>query len=57
MCDIAFEKAKDHSRKVNKASVYAEAAVRRACLKRCYEKFRRIHKKTSVTESLFRVFL
>ena len=44
-------------KKVNKASVYAEAAVRRACLKRCYEKFRRIHKKTSVTESLFGVFL
>ena len=29
MCDIIFEKAKGHGRKVNRASVYAEAAVRR----------------------------
>ena len=57
MCDIIFEKAKGHGRKVNRASVYAEAAVRRVLLKRCYEKFHRIHKKTSVTESLFGVFL
>ena len=57
MCDIVFEKAKGCGQKVNRVSVYAEAAVRRALLKRCYEKFRRIHKKTSVTESLFSVFL
>ena len=29
MCDIVFEKAKDRGRKKNRASVYAEAAVRR----------------------------
>ena len=29
MCDIVFEKAKGRGRKVNRASVYAEAAVRR----------------------------
>ena len=57
MCDIVFEKAKGRGRKVNRASVYAEAAVRRVLLKSCYEKFRRIHKKTSVMESLLGVFL
>ena len=29
MCDIVFEKAKSRGRKINRASVYAEAAVRR----------------------------
>ena len=29
MCDIVFDKVKGRGRKVNKASVYAEAAVRR----------------------------
>ena len=29
MCDIVFEKAKGRSRTVNRASVYAEVAVRR----------------------------
>ena len=57
MCNIVFEKAKDRGRKVNRPSVYAEAAARRLLSKRCYEKFRRIHKNTSVTEYLFGVFL
>ena len=30
MCNIVFEKVKVRGRKVNRASVYAEAAVRRA---------------------------
>ena len=30
MCDIVFEKAKGRGRKVNRASVYAKAAFRRA---------------------------
>ena len=30
MCDIVSEKTKSRGRKVNRASVYAEAAVRRA---------------------------
>ena len=42
ICDIIFEKTK---------SVYAEATVERVLWKRCYEKFRRIHKK-HVPESL-----
>ena len=53
MCDINFEKAKGRGGTVNITSVYAEAAVRRVLLKKCYEKFRKIHKKTSVPESLF----
>ena len=57
MCDIVFEQAKDRGRKVNRASIYAEAAVRKVLLKRCYEEFRRIHKKTSLTEYLYGVFL
>ena len=47
MCDIVFEKAKGRDKKVNRRSVYVEAAVRRALQKRCCEKFRRIHKKDS----------
>ena len=53
MCDIVFEKAKGRGRTVNRASVYAEAAVRRVLYERCYEKLRRIYKKTSVPESLW----
>ena len=33
MCDIVFEKAKDRGRKINRATVYAEAAVPRISLK------------------------
>ena len=55
MCDIAFQKVKSCGGTVNRTSV--EAAVRRVLYKRCYEKFRRIHKKTSVRESLFWCFL
>ena len=36
MCDIVFEKAKGRGRKINRASVYAEAAVRKGSLKRCW---------------------
>ena len=57
MFDIPFEKAKGQGRTVIRASVYAEAAVRRVVQTRFYEKFRRIHEKTSVTENLFGVFL
>ena len=57
MFDILFEKAKGRGRTVIRASVYAEAAVRRVLETRSYEKFRRIHEKTSVTECLFGVFL
>ena len=54
--DIFFDKAKGRRRTVNRASVYAEAAVRRVLKKRCYEKFFKILKKTSVLGSLFGVF-
>ena len=57
MFDILFEKAKGQGRTVIRANVYAEAAVRRVVQTRFYEKFRRIHEKTSVTENLFGVFL
>ena len=50
MYDIVFEKTKRHGGRVNRTSVYAEAVIRRALLKRCYEKFHRIHKKPSVPE-------
>ena len=53
MCDIIFEKVKVPDGKVNKTSGYAEAEVRRVPLKRFYEKFCRIHKETSVPESVF----
>ena len=53
MCNIVFEKTEGRGGTVNRTSVYAEAAVQRVLLKKCYEKFRRIHKKTSVPESLF----
>ena len=57
MRDIAFKKAKGHGGTVNRMSVHGEAAVQRVLQKRCYEKFRRIYKKTSVPESLFQCFL
>ena len=37
MCDIIFE---------NTEGIYAEAAVQKVPLKTCYEKFRRVYKKT-----------
>ena len=40
MCDIVFEKAKGRGGTVNRMSDYAQAAIRRVLLKRCYEKFR-----------------
>ena len=57
MSDIAFEKATGRGRTVNRASGNAEAIARRVLKKMCYEKFRRVYKKTSVPESLFGVFL
>ena len=56
MCDIVFEKTKDRGRKVNRASVNAEA-VSEKFLKKGLMRINRIHKKTSVAESLFGVFL
>ena len=53
MCDIAFEKTKGGGGIVNRTSVFAEAAVQRVLQRKCYEKFHRIHKKTSMSESLF----
>ena len=37
---IGFEKAKGRGRKINRANVCAEAAVRRVLSKKCYGKFR-----------------
>ena len=56
-CGIVFGKAKGHGRTVSRTSVYNEAAVLRVPLKRFYGKFLRIHKETSVPESLFWCFL
>ena len=53
MCDIFFEKAKGRGGTVNKTSVYAEEAIQRVLLKKSYEKFCRIHKKTSVPGCCF----
>ena len=44
MCDIIFENTK---------CIYAEATVQRVLKKRCYKKFRGIHKKTSAGVSFF----
>ena len=44
MCDIIFESTK---------GIYAEATVHWVLTKSCYEKFRRIHKKTSAGVSFF----
>ena len=49
MCGIVFEKTKGRGETANRTIVYAEAGVRGFLQKKCYEKFRRIHKK-----SLFR---
>ena len=53
ICHSVFEKVQGRAGKVNKTSVYAEAAVRRVFSKRFYDKFPRIRKKTFVPESLF----
>ena len=54
MCNIIFEKVQSRVGKVNRVNVvYAEAAIRKVLQKRFYENFPRIHKKTSVPESLF----
>ena len=54
MFDIVFEKTKSRGgTAVNKTSVYAEATARGVLCKMSYEKFRRIYKKTSVSESFF----
>ena len=50
MSDIDFEKTRGHGGTVDRASVHAETAFMQ---KKCYWKFRRIHKKKSVPESLF----
>ena len=53
ICVTSFlKKAKGCGGTVNRTSVYAEAATRRVLL-RCHEKFRRIHKKFSVSKFLF----
>ena len=52
--EAVFEKAKDRGGTVNRTSVYARKS-RIVLLKRCYEKFCRIHKKRF--ESLFWCFL
>ena len=57
MCDIVFEKTKDRGGTVNRTSVYPDAAVPRALLKRHYKIFRKNHDKKSVPESLFWCFL
>ena len=44
MCDIIFKNTK---------GIYAEATVQRVLWKRCYEKFRRIHKKACAGISFF----
>ena len=46
MCNNAFEKAKRRAGKVNRASVYAEAAFRRVFQEMRHEKFCIILKKT-----------
>ena len=53
MCDVVFEKTKDRAGTVNRTSVYPDAAVPRALLKRYYKKFCENHDKTSVPEFLF----
>ena len=53
MSDIIYEKAKGRGGTVNRTSVNVETAVRRFLYKKCYEKFRRIYKKTPVPEISF----
>ena len=54
MCDIVFEKTKGGGGTVNRTSVYAEIAARSIPWRRCYKKFFKIYKKTSVSESVCR---
>ena len=53
MRHIVFEKKKGYGGTVTRTRDYAEKAVRKVPQKRCYEKFRKIHKKKSVLEPLF----
>ena len=53
MCDIVFKVTASRGGAMSRAGIYAETAVRRVFWKGCYEKFHRIHKKTSVLVSLF----
>ena len=53
MWDIGSERAKINGGTVNRTSLYAEATIQRIILKRCYEKFHKTHKKTSVPKFLF----
>ena len=53
MCDIVFEKAKGRGGTVNRMSDYAQAAIRRVLLKRCYEKFRENSQENTCAEISF----
>ena len=53
MCNIVFEKVQDPAGKVNRTSVYAEAAVQRVLSKRFSDKFPRIHKEKHLCRNLF----
>ena len=53
MCDITFEKVQGCAKKVNRMSVYAEAAVQRVHWTIFYEKISQNSRKTSMPESLF----
>ena len=50
MCDIIFQKTKLCVGTQNRVTVYVEIAVRMVLEKKCYEKFREIHNKTTVLE-------
>ena len=53
MCDILFKKAKARGGTVKRMSDYGEPDDRKVLYKECYEKIRKIYKKTSVPESVF----
>ena len=53
MCDIVFEKAEGRRWKVNRTSVYVEAAVRSILKKGDMRNFEEFTKKISVPESIF----
>ena len=53
MCDITFEKVQGCAKKVNRMSVYAEAAVQRVHWTIFYEKISQNSQKTPMPESLF----
>ena len=53
LCDIVFEKAKGRDGTVNRASVKGRSSRPKGSFKKYSNKFRRIHKKTPVPESLF----